>query len=344
MKRANKSGSIYKLSGKRRKPWAVQITKGYTDDGKQIREMIGTYATKSEATEALSRWLYVPEKKTSMTVAEAWQGWCQQYTGKESTIGAYRSAYNRLARLHNTALEDLTLDMMQAATEEPPHTYNTASTVKKVLSAILDYGFAHDACPASRRELLQYIHLPERTTQREINTFTDDEIQECIDQKAIGAVILLFTGLRREELLTLKREDIHLDEQWLHVSKSKTKAGIRDVPIPDGLVPFVRSYIESGSLGHSTSFFYTHHWKEFPVLDGHTRHECRHTYVTRLGDAHVDQRLIKMLVGHTGTITEDIYTHIPMSKKLEVVNEVFGPLLPKAPTDSLEDISYELQA
>lgn len=48
MRKSNVSGSIYKMKGKRRKPWVVRITLGYSLDGKQLRKVIGTYTTKNE--------------------------------------------------------------------------------------------------------------------------------------------------------------------------------------------------------------------------------------------------------------------------------------------------------
>lgn len=50
-------------------------------------------------------------------------------------------------------------------------------------------------------------------------------------------LILIYTGVRISELLELKKEDIHMDERWFYVGKSKTEAGIREVPIADKVVP-----------------------------------------------------------------------------------------------------------
>ena len=36
MRNPNGYGSVFKLSGNRRKPFAVRITKGWTDEGKRI--------------------------------------------------------------------------------------------------------------------------------------------------------------------------------------------------------------------------------------------------------------------------------------------------------------------
>ena len=54
MRNPNGYGSIYKLSGNRRRPWCVRITTGWTDEAEQIKKIIGYYATRPEAIKALA--------------------------------------------------------------------------------------------------------------------------------------------------------------------------------------------------------------------------------------------------------------------------------------------------
>ena len=49
MRRGNGDGSIFKLSGKRRRAYAVRITIGWSEDGKQKYKYVGYYANKTEA-------------------------------------------------------------------------------------------------------------------------------------------------------------------------------------------------------------------------------------------------------------------------------------------------------
>ena len=62
MRRGNGDGSIYKLSGKRRKPYAVRVTIGWTTEGKQKYKYIGYYSSKTEAKKDLAEHLTNPEK------------------------------------------------------------------------------------------------------------------------------------------------------------------------------------------------------------------------------------------------------------------------------------------
>lgn len=55
MRHQNGFGSIHKLGGNRRKPYAVRITVGWKD-GKQVRKYLGFYKTQPEALLALAEY------------------------------------------------------------------------------------------------------------------------------------------------------------------------------------------------------------------------------------------------------------------------------------------------
>ena len=52
-------------------------------------------------------------------------------------------------------------------------------------------------------------------------------------------LMLLYNGVRISEFLNLKKENVHLDEQYFDVISSKTENGIRKVPIADKLLPSI---------------------------------------------------------------------------------------------------------
>ena len=59
MRHPNGYGSVSKMSGKRRRPYMVQITTGYTVDpvlgtAKQLRQVLGYYAKREDALQALA--------------------------------------------------------------------------------------------------------------------------------------------------------------------------------------------------------------------------------------------------------------------------------------------------
>ena len=49
MKRANGTGSVFKLNGKRRNPWVARVTQGFNEKGRQKYVNLGYFKTRREA-------------------------------------------------------------------------------------------------------------------------------------------------------------------------------------------------------------------------------------------------------------------------------------------------------
>ena len=69
MKRANGTGSVYKMKHKKlRKPYRAMVYIGQDSNGKNIRKTIGTFATQKEAYDAIANYVYDPMKVHRDTV------------------------------------------------------------------------------------------------------------------------------------------------------------------------------------------------------------------------------------------------------------------------------------
>lgn len=55
-----------------------------------------------------------------------------------------------------------------------------------------------------------------------------------------------------------------------------------------------------------------------------TPHCCRHTCISMLADARIDQTTIKKIVGHSGamTLTEKVYTHMDVNELIKAINMI----------------------
>lgn len=148
-------------------------------------------------------------------------------------------------------------------------------------------------------------------------------------------LMLIYSGVRISELLELKKENVNIDERWFDVIASKTKAGIRKVPIHDKLLPLFThwfhkndcSYLVSTPDGQPFSYnnYYDSYWKPLMQQVGmeHRPHDCRHTCVSLLTQAGVDERLIKKIVGHKGQgVTQQVYTHFEIEALLDAINKI----------------------
>lgn len=129
MRRANCSGSIYKMKGgKRRTPWRVRITTGWevdkeTGKSKQVVKTIGYYATRTEAEAALVAYKDCPYDLTTkdMTFKELYEKWSEWYfkklTGKSSQRTVV-SAYNYCSTLYNMKMRDIKTQHLEECMEK----------------------------------------------------------------------------------------------------------------------------------------------------------------------------------------------------------------------------------
>ena len=171
-----------------------------------------------------------------------------------------------------------------------------------------------------------------RFTSEEIDTLwrlKDSDIYYTV------ILMLIYTGIRISELLDLKKENINLAEHWFYVTASKTTAGVRKVPIANKLYPLFEycynindcEYLLSSPdrVGFKYRNYYDSYWT--PLMNSaqmnHTPHDTRHTCISLLTEAGVDERLIQQIVGHKGAnVTRSVYTHVDIANLLEAINKI----------------------
>ena len=97
MKRANGTGSIVRLSGRRRRPWAVRIScRG--EDGRTVQRLISYHARASDAQDALEDYNRRTPRGigpvSDMTVEQVFNGWGIP----EAEQGLHRQPQRRVAQ------------------------------------------------------------------------------------------------------------------------------------------------------------------------------------------------------------------------------------------------------
>lgn len=146
LKNGNGQGSVYKLSGRRRKPWAARVTIGWTEDGKQIKQLLGYFEKKSEAEEALMMHRINPvSPKANITLKELYEEWSEIKfeTITKSTADNYRAAWKYFSQFESTKFKDLRTAHFQSVINDCMKEGKSRSTMEKIkaLSTSL-YGYA----------------------------------------------------------------------------------------------------------------------------------------------------------------------------------------------------------
>lgn len=319
IRRANGTGTIAKLPGNRRKPYAVKITTGWSDKGTQRYKYISYHKSYREALQALNKYVDDPYSLTDITLADLWEEWYPlQEQKSEGTQKNYRVAWNHLEPLHDMKLRRLDRVTLQRFYDDLNGTTNVAKNVKKVLQPMISYAVKRGILPLTALNLHDIIDLSTapliRTVDRKI--INSDEISKLWsmseDETARIILIYLYTGLRFSELYNLEEENIHPD--YFDIIKAKTKAGVRMVPLSDKVktllpVPYIPPYQTFAAHFHE-------------LLPNHTIHDTRHTFITLLTEAGVDPRVIKTIAGHSTKDITEAYTHITLGVMLEAVNKI----------------------
>lgn len=340
MRLPNGYGSVYKLSGKRRKPWTARITVGMNFDLERRKawqkfRYLGFYATKSEALSALANYNDAPYDvdRRKMTVRDVWNEWNPIHRQNVKKFDHYDTAWKVLSGIADRRICDVKLRDIQNCMDESGKNTPSLRMVKSLVCLMWDYAVIHEIIPKDRRDIMSYLDVNKagnpNMIQRSIFTTEEREKlwQHTDDPIAVMALMMLYTGLRVGELLALTEADIDMERRTINVRQSKTKAGIRLVPIADCLVPMVPLWLQNRHPRAAAvqRYYLSTLWPEGMrrLNMNHRTHDCRHTCVTLLTEAGVASEIRHAIIGHsTGDVEEKVYTHIQIDAMIEAINKI----------------------
>lgn len=318
MRRPNGSGHVTKLSGNRRKPYAIRKIVGWSDAGKPQYKYISYHKTKREAEKALDKYIDDPYALESKTLKEVYEEWIPTQQKAEGTIKAYETAYKKLQPLWKTKMSQLDRVTLQRFYDDLEGTKNTSTNVKKLLSNLFKYSVRRGIVPMSALSIHKAIDFSGRaegktTEHKRIPKDIVEKLWDLTDNETAKQILVyIYTGCRYAELFELQPENCYPDH--IDIVDAKTEAGIRTVPLCDKILKL---------LPVEPIPSYTVFNKRFnEILPGYHIHDTRHTFISMMTEAGIDPRVIKVIVGHKTNDITDLYTHITLEAKLEAVNKI----------------------
>ena len=349
MKLPNGYGSVYKLSGNRRKPWAVRITVSRQEDEdgriKWKYKYLGYYETQSEALTALAHFNENPYDLDSVkiTFAEVYDKWSDEHFNKisQSNINGYKASYKLCEQIYTMRFNDLRKSHLQWVVDTCGKNYPTLRKLKVLFNALYKFAMQNDICS---KDYSQYVDIKQYKDRNPNNLnrkpFTIEEINLVWNRVNVNEyfsviLILIYTGVRISELLNLEKSSVNLNEKWFDITASKTDSGIRKVPIAEKILPLFQYWYDKNNCKYLISTpdnkhftyrnFYDSYW--MPLIEqlnlSHLPHDTRHTCVSLLTAMGVDDRIIKRIVGHKGqSVTEVVYTHFEIQQLLNAINKI----------------------
>lgn len=133
----------------------------------------------------------------------------------------------------------------------------------------------------------------------------------------IAARIALFSGMRQNEVCSIKLTDVNFEEGFIAIPKAKNENSVRQVPIHADIEPLIRDLVETSSddflieglptgtrdkkRGHSLGNRFTDVKKEvFPnsAKNELTFHGLRSTFITAMEQAGIPQSTAHLIDGH----------------------------------------------
>lgn len=323
----------------------VRVSNGTTydeekGDFKLNRVILGYYSSKKEALEALAQYNKSPYdlSQNKITFGEIYKKIADSKFSLLSpkTQTSYNSAYKHCAGIANIPIRDLKTAALQKIFDECEKGSRTKDNMRTIMNAVFEYAMQNDLVDKNYTE---FVTFSKTLPVIERIPYSDSEIQNLWDIEKDRfevkiILILLYTGMRINELLTMKRNCCHLDEHYLDITASKTRAGIRKVPIHNRILPLVTYFYEKGGeylivrdTGNKITYanFLKREYSRLNADFGtqHHFHDTRHTFITRAHQCRLDDYCIKKIVGHAGeSVTQNVYTHIDVPELLLEINKI----------------------
>lgn len=260
-----------------------------------------------------------------MKIGEWMDEWFQVYTGEmaEKTISIYKDARRRL-KCHYPEIEEMDLGELLPKTFQNvlnelgrEYSYTSLRHIKvlynKIYNAAVENRLAEwNPIPTTK--------IPKYASQKVVNAMTQEE-QKAFEKAAatlplmdhFTLMTMLLTGLRREETRCLRWEDWDKENKVLHIRKSKTTNGIRDVPvIPE--VALMLTCLSQRKRESRCPFIFTFQGEQVPAdhiryicnkaakiahLEHVTPHILRHSFATRMIEHGADPKSLSVIIGHS---------------------------------------------
>jgi integrase len=221
----------------------------------------------------------------------------------------------------------------------------TSNSCVTLLSSAFSKAEIWGLMPRNSNPCLKVPKYPDKKKERfltndELQRLEDILIARTIDSKSSPYTLaslwmLLYTGCRESEVLTLKWKDVHLDDGYLYLEDSKV--GVRTIPLNEKAKVVIRSlekkesnpYVFCGGIPGQHLKETKTTWRKVRKLAGISDvrlHDLRHSFASFALKKGVDLYTVSKLLGHKNIKTTTRYAHLELDhlkKATNIVAEVF---------------------
>ena len=327
LKRANGTGTVYKLQGRRTRPWVA--AKGKT--------IIGYFEKKTAALEALARLQGRSiDEIYNWTFKQVYAAWKDEHFRDIGVKGteSYERAYDVFEPLHDRKFRELrTADYQAIMDKYRDKSHSLLSKFKQLATQMSQWGIRQELITTN---FATFIKLPENV-KKEKEIFSAEDIKKLeadSSQEARLVLMLIYTGMRIGELFRLRTENVY--ETYV-IGGEKTEAGRnRIIPIrSEGRKYFAEfkarakgDLLISGYSGQKVIANFRNR-DYYPLLERlgiskKTPHATRHTFASWAVANNIKPELLQKMLGHADySTTANIYEHFDID---QLVNAIDAPI------------------
>ncbi|MEO6832231.1 MAG: tyrosine-type recombinase/integrase [Chitinophagaceae bacterium] len=283
------------------------------------------------------------EKRRSATTLLAYQTDLNQFQNYLFT------EYDGLAELPEISHHHIRSWLADIQEKNPETTATTINRKIASLSSFFRYSMSIGIVAKNPVKMLHSLKKPLRLPV----SLKVEETSLLLDEISFGAgfkdftdrlicSLLYNTGMRRQELLTLRETDIAWGQRLLRVLGKGNKE--RMIPVSEVIIDDLRHYIgekkrifekpdrefllvlESGKALYAGYVYRVVHSRlgEVTTQDKRSPHVLRHSFATHLLNNGADIQAIKDLLGHSSLAATQIYTHVDI-ERLKSVHSATHP-------------------
>lgn len=352
-------GSIVDLGKNRRRPIAVRVPNGkkFNREGKEIisYKYLGYFERtpqgKKDAQVLLAQYnagAAVDAEKTVNAcptfkeMADLWlnkhMGHVEKKKGSASPqlFKSYTAAIAKCAPIHGKKMDRIKFQDVQDIADSISHmSVSTVNNVKSVLFETFD--FARKQKHINENFINDVDFLYKKKDEQIHSSFSREEVsllwEQSYDKNVQIILIMIYTGLRIEELLAMKNENVHIDDRYM-VGGVKTASGKdRVIPVADKIYPFVEELWEARNTyllsnrkrRYSRTGFMHMIWEPVMSMLGlsHLPHDTRYTCATMMDRAGVNENSKKTILGHAKDgVTNKTYVEKDIQDLLDAINMI----------------------
>lgn len=290
------------------------------------------------------------DQKLSITFKEFWEIFTEKHINIKHKPSSIRSNASRINKyiipfFEKKKISEIHQDDILKFTDILSHVKGTCSKCLTLLSTAFEKAELWGYRVKNTNPCKGVYKQPDKKMERFLGDTELKKLEEILENRqhnsksspyTLASIwMLLYTGCRESEVLTLKWKDVHLEDGYLYLEDSKV--GVITIPLNEKAKEIIRSlekkednpYVFCGGVPGQHLKETKTTWRKVRELAGIPDvrlHDLRHSFASFALKKGVDLYTVSKLLGHKNITTTTRYAHLELDhlkKATNIVAEVF---------------------